>query len=85
MYKVRQESQTTFFIANCCKSLMPMIHPAYGNNMTGISIDTAKFYSPNYKLTEEGKICRWHTSDWDRDKDPEAYDLPPFAGVQFRT
>ena len=34
---------------------------------------------------EEGKICRWYTSSWDKDKDPEAYDLPPFSGVSFKT
>ena len=87
MYKVRQDSQTTFFQADCCKSLMFMDHPAYGLNETGISINTAHFKSPVFELRPEDMMCRWWTQSWDKDKDPEAYELPPFEGYgpQFKT
>ena len=81
LYKVRADSKATMFVADCCKSVMTLLHPAMGNNLAGFCGDLCKINSPKYELTNENMLCRWHTRSWDKKRDAEAYDeLPPFSG-----
>ena len=61
LYKVRPESVSTFFVANCCKSMMFFENPVLLGNEAAISINTAHFKSPVFELKPEDMMCRWYT------------------------
>ena len=83
-YKVRQEAQATILVAECCKANIGFSHPAQQPVLMSVILDFCKFRCDDEQVTRDNQLARFFTESWDKDKDPDAYDLPPFSGPQIR-
>ena len=51
--------------------------------MFGILADFCIIKCPKYEITRDNQLCRFFTKSWDKENDPNAYELPDFNGPQI--
>ena len=79
-YRMKESAASVLYVAECCKSLVACSNPQHSPVQFILYDEFAKLGSPKYEIKREDDLCRWHTHHWDKSHDPEAYQLPPFAG-----
>ena len=77
-YRLRAKARqgvSTFVMAECCKTVIFVTHPVYRGNVCMVINEACKL-----TCTRIPAEWRFMIKDWDKDKNPEAGELPPYTG-----
>ena len=74
-YKLREGCNSTFLVAECCKTVLMIDHEFYRKNVFAVHLSFANVFAKDMIPS-----ARIFTADWDKEKDPDAPEMPPYTG-----
>ena len=79
LYKTRQNTFVTMYVAECCKSCVAMPHEKQEGNVFICPADVCVINS-THEVSHEETLARMWTDEFDKKYDPNCGEMPPYTG-----